>query len=536
MNAAVDLSTLLQNIFAASSNQASNLFLPFCVIELKADPWNIDALDMGDLSNIDTTLPSKLCNAVSSGSIASPAMATMQLSKIEFTGLSNAVMQQPTVTGSNASINVAFGGATVPPGLTSPTALQLSGLFSIALSCCPSSDGSTCSSSAQGKTITGNFTILLENSSALFGLSFASDLTTTVNSVALTTTVKSAIFKVDPPLSVSINGILSSAFATSSGTKAIQNCLQSAFSPAILTHMGAVFTPIVQTTGTPTILSFIANSLSKIANKPGNEYYLPQQLKNASNPKIEPYTIDGTWNIPDASSFYPAAGMTICGAIGTQANPPQNEISTPNSPVPININQVVISGASNAYAFPILVANNTLSALAVFGQVSTWSPSNIAINGNFDITVNCCVTQDFKTCSSASTSNKGNGTFSASIKDCSIAATIVISADPSGKNLKATVPKLELLCDNNIIDPKNVEFTISISGVAGADVWNKQAEKIFNSPEGTLAIINNINEQFQSSSVRDQIGQIITNAINSLVGDQREALIEQIINTQTIIL
>lgn len=527
----MDINTLLQEIYQASSNDKSNLFLPICVVELRGDPWNIGSLNMGDLATIDANLPSKICNAVSANNIASPSTATMTLSAIKFAGLSNAVMDQPTVSGNDATIKVNFGKATIPKGLTAPSALNISGNFAIDISCCPSSDGKTCSSPSQKSPVTGQFAITLANSSAEFALTISSDFsTTTINSIGFSSDVDNASFEVTPPLSPSINALLNTAFGTSAGQTAIVNCIKSAFTNSVLTSLGQTLSPIVSTTANPTILSFIANSLSGIANKPGNQYYLPDQLKDATNPTIEPYDIDGTWNIPDASSFYPSAGMTICSAIGTQASPPQTDISTPSSAVPIDISKVVINGASNAFAFPILVSHNTLSALAVFGQVSGWSPPNISIDGDFVLTVSCCESKDFKTCSGPSSKSQGQGTFNANIKNCSIVATIDITT--KGTDLVATVSELEMFCDPNLIDPTNVVFTIDIHGIPDSDVWSKQAAKIFNSSSGTGAIINNINEQFKGKGVREQLSTIITNAINSLVGEEREELLMQINQTQ----
>jgi hypothetical protein len=513
----MDLPTFIQTVYQASSDPTSSLFLPVAILEQpqSIDPWSISSLNMGDLAAIDPSLPGKLCNAITGGSIASPASAVMQLTNVQISGLSNAVLSQPTVNGTSVSCNIVFGGATLPPGLSKQTSVQVSASFTINVSCCASSDGSTCSSSPQGQAITGTLQTVFQSAGMALVMNVASDYTTTANSIAFNAAGSTSSFTVTPPQSVAISVLLNTAFQSGPGLQAMLACINTAFTASsTLAGFGTTLTPILQTVANPTLIAWLAGQLSKAANDPSSSFYLPKQIKSTSNPVLDPYIVSGSWNLGDVSTYFAGAGDNICTSIGgTQG---QNEICVPQSAVTLVLSDIVLTGISNAFAAPLLTVDNNIEALATFGQVTSWTPATLVINGSFVLTVSCCTTQDFQTCSGPPQQSVGTGTFSATITDSAVTANIAITA--SATQMQGTVSALKFLCDPNLISSTNVVFVINITSVPAGQtaVWDAQAEKLFNSPSATAAIIAQINAQMNEASVLSQISEIITNALNSL--------------------
>ncbi|MEI9918538.1 MAG: hypothetical protein WDO14_07025 [Bacteroidota bacterium] len=519
----MDVSKLVQDIYTESTDIRSSYFLPVAILDQPqgADPWQIPALTIGDLASIDPTLPANICNTISGGKGTSPSSAIMKLSDVKIAGLSNAVMAQPTINGSTVNVNITFGGASMPPGISSISNVQVSAQFTINLPC-----------SGGPQTVTGTLQTTLTNSNAAFVLTIGADCSAVVNSIAFTASASKTYFVINPT-NGAIGSLLNTAFGTPPGQSVFMACIGGIFSsPASLTTLGSILTPILQTAGNQTILSFVVSQLSNDANDPTKPVFLPQKIKGASSPVLDPYIVNDQWPLGDVSGFYPSAGMTICGSIG--ATQGLSEISTPGSAVDLTLSGIQIAGASNAFVYPLLVAGNDINALAVFGQVNNWTPAKLVVSGNFSISVSCCQTLDFQYCSSPSTPYVGTGTFSATFAKAGLTANILVSVQgvsPKDQKLVATVTSIEFLCDPNILDENNLVFDVNITSIpAGQSAqWDAMVEKLFNSPEGATAIVGQIKAQMNQSTVLGQISAIVTNALSDLLQTtDKQKLFEQV--------
>jgi hypothetical protein len=528
---AQSLSDFIQSLYQAAINSASSVYLPTVLLEqtLPADPLAVGSASLGDLAAIDPALPSNLCAALTQGTIASPASAQMQLSRLQLSGIAYALPDQPTVTGQQVSAVFNFNVAPAIPGLPKPQLPQLAGNFSIALSCCPSSDGNSCSGASQPQTISGTMSTTFAGASATVTLTVSPDFpsagfTVTIDSIAFAAqSLATTIQVTSPDQSGQLGAALNAAFrSVAANTAILQQFNAGLAQPSVLTSLSSVFTAAFQNLQNPSVLSFVISMLYRAAINPASSAYLPTVISEASNPALEPYSVQGPWSFGDVSSFDPQAGETICGGISTLQT---SDIATPGSPVLLTLLDVQLAGLSNALPQPLLAINDEVAGMVVFGQVAGW-PHQLVISGHFSLQVSCCPTQDFQTCSGPSQNYTGTGTFSAAIGAASAAIDITVSAD-NNNNLFATVNKIYFRTDPDIINPDNIQFTIAITSIpAGQQAdWNQMAETLFNAPQAAGAIVANIQQQMNLPSVLAKLSALITQALQNTGAGERAATV-----------
>src|SRR5579859_6848640 len=409
------LADFIHDLYVGSIDPTTSYFLPSVLLEqtLPAEPLEIGGGDWGDLAPMSATLPSQLCAAITPNSIAAPGtQATMSMTDMQIVGTSNVLpAAQPTVTGTTVAARFAFGGVTsLPPGITVPPYLAIQGTFKISLSCCPSSDGKTCSGSAGDQPITGTFAVGLVGALLSMMLSVDSSFAVRTSSLSLTTTQVRFAFQTDSPLSAAgpINTLLQNAFNAGAGQKTLSMINDRLGAPATLKALDGVLTPAFQSLSNPPLLALVASVLYRYAIDPKSSYYLPTSIKNATNPVLDPYDAGG-WTMDDVGQWYPAAGGTICGSIGATDN--KYEIQTPGTPVKLDLATIKVSGTSNLLPVPMLTVNNTVYGMVACNAVKDW-PKTLTVSGDFQLTVTCCESKRGTSgCIAPSASSTGSGTF-----------------------------------------------------------------------------------------------------------------------------
>jgi hypothetical protein len=515
---ALTLAAFIQELYQGATDPTSGIYLPVVLLEQVApvDPLGpVDAV-LGDLGALDPGLPSELCAAVSSGTIAQPPTAVMSVSGLELIGLGYSLPAQPTVSGQQVSVAIELAAAPAVNGMPPPQPLQFAGAFSIALSCCPSADGKTCSGATQPTPVTGTVTVTFTGATAAFTLTFASDFSVVVDSIVFAAQGVTTAFQVATPTDQgpALSSLLNTALATPAANAAIIAAVNMALSRRpLLATLGSALTPVSQSLAYPSLLSFIVSKLYKAAIDPSSAEYMPKVISSASKPTLEPYSVQGGWNLGDVSGDFPSAGYIICAGMSTME---QSDIATPNSPVLLDLTNIQIAGMSNALPLPMLTVGDTIEAMAVIGQVAGW-PHQFTITGDFMLQVSCCPTEDFATCSGPSQVYVGSGTFSGVFTAAAVAASITLSA-PDNK-LLATVNGLNLRTDPNAINPQNLNITVDITSIPAGDrcKWNKQTENLFNSPQAAAALVGNIQQQMNGAGVLQALSGLVTTAINNLL-------------------
>ncbi|HET7505708.1 MAG TPA: hypothetical protein VFK02_32030 [Kofleriaceae bacterium] len=516
------LSTFITQLYTGAIDPTTSYFLPTIILEqaLPLEPLAIGDHAWGDLTTVSATLPSRLCAAITPGSIGSPGTtATLAFTAMQIVGLSNVVPGQPTVSGPQVSATFSFGGVTsLPPGLTVPPSLQIQGSFAIVLSCCTSNDGTTCAGQPTPQPITGTFAVGFVGAALSLGMTVDPSFAVTVTALSLAASPIKVAFQTQEPLlyAGAINTLLQGAFNTTSVGAAILEAVNSQLgAAATLAALGGVLTPAFQSLSNPPLLAFVVSELYQSATSPKGSFYLPTRISNASNPTLEPYAAGG-WDLADVSTWYPAVGGTICGSIGATNN--ELEIAVPGSTVPLTLTNITIAGTSNLLPAPPLTVEDTIGAIVAFNSVTSW-PHTLTISGEFSLGVTCCVTdRQRQACTQPPDAPAlGTGTFSASFATATVSGSVGISV--ADHQLVATVDKLYFRTDPNVDDPQNIQFDIDITSISAGDraVWNNVAESVFSSSAAVTAIIGQIQQKLDEPDLLQTISTIITTAIQSLL-------------------
>jgi len=506
------LADFIQQLYAGAINPETSYFLPVLVMAQTTplEPLAVGDYDWGDLAQVSKTLPAALCKAISTGGTPSGTPhATMSLTAIRVVGLSNITPAQPTVSGTAVSVKMSFGAAAanLPPGITVPSKLLIRGMFTITLTGC----------AQQPQQITGLFTVTCEQAT----LDVALDVPATAGKFAVTVTgltfaagTMTFAFQANGAQSGPVNTALREAF--NEGAKApLQRIIQQRLAaPGLLANLGTSLTTAFNSLADPSLLAFAISMLYKQSVKPTGSYYMPTAIKKATNPVLEPFAAGG-WLVPDVGQWYPDAGTTICSSIGATIN--VDEIQTPDTLVPLNLDGIAIAGTSNLSARPPLTIGNSIYGIVACNSVPGW-PLTLNFSGTFGLKVTCCQTENGKTCSKAPEGSTGAGTFKASIAAATVSVLVAISVSKDGK-LVATADSIYFRCDPNADNTKNVQIDIKITSIPGGQqkVWNDIAMEVFNSPQATAAMVGQIQAKMNGQAVRDRLSQVATDAIQSVL-------------------
>lgn len=520
------LAEFIRDLYAGAVDPATSYFLPSVILEqtLPADPLEIGGAEWGDLAPLSAALPSQLCSAITPKSICAPGtQATMSLTGMQIMGMSNVLPSaQPTVSGTRVAATFAFGGVSkLPPGITVPPYLAVQGTFKIALSCCPSSDGHACSGPPASQPITGTFAVGLVGGVLSMALDVDSSFAVKASSLSLTATQLRFAFQTGSPLIAAgpINTLLQNAFNAGASQRALAMINERLGGTAALTALGRVLTPAFQSLSSPPLLALVASVLYRNAVDPKSSWYLPTTISQAANPVLDPYDAGG-WGMDDVGQWYPAAGATICGSIGASEN--KYEIQTPNTPVKLDLANIKISGTSNLLPVPMLTVNNTVFGMVACNAVKDW-PKTLTVSGNFALTVSCCEgKRGTPGCIGDSSTSTGSGTFAARFATATVAVSVTVTA--SGDKLVATVDAVYFRCDPNVNNPNNITFDIDITSIPAGkrEDWNNMVAGIFNSPQATSAIVDQVRTRLNRDQVRARLSEIVTAAIQKILGDDAE--------------
>ena len=521
----IALPAFVEQLYQGAISAGSSIYLPTLLLEqtLPVDPLGLDSASFGDLGTLNAGLPSQLCAAVAKGTIAQPGTAVLGLSQLVLSGLAYSLPSAPpTVNGQQVTATFSLASAPAVKGLPAPQPLNLAGAFNIALSCCPSSDGTTCSGANQPTPINGTATARFTGATVTVTLTFAGDFSVVVNRIVFAAQGTTSRFAVTTPQQQgpALSGLLNAAFTASAANTMIVSAINASLAqPNVLSTLGQALTPYFQSLYDPSILSFVASLLYKAAINPSSSAYLPKVISSATNPTLEPYTVSGDWNLGNVESSVPGAANIICGGISTAH---QSEIATPNSEVTLDLTNIKIAGISNAQPLPMLAVNTSVEAMAIIGQVADW-PHKFVISGDFSLQVYCCPTVNFSTCSGPSNQYTGSGTFSGAIAAAAIGALMTLSTD--GNELVATMNSLYLRTDPNAINPQNFLITVDITSIPAGNrsYWNQQAENLFNSPQAADAIADKIQYQINQPRVLNTLSDVITEALQGILTSAQRA-------------
>ncbi|MCR9255494.1 MAG: hypothetical protein NXI16_05300 [Alphaproteobacteria bacterium] len=508
------LSDVIDTIVTKGNDETSALFYPVLVLAQPLpvlDPLAVSGtVDFGDLSQISGTLAQTLCTDMGGGTATS---ATMTLTNVSVSGLANGVLGNQSVSGNDVSMTVTLGGASVPTGLVleQPT---ITGSFSIAIDC------------GKAETISGTFTMGLGG--AVLTLKATVDGSYNVSVTSLTCAVGSLTTHTftleqpaDPTAQVKIANDLGSALAANPGvfSTVINKCLAQS---SVTSALNKGLTAYVQSVAKPSLLSFTVSLLYKMATNASSDYYMPTVIKNASDPTLEPYTTtNSSWSIGSIGDFASSAVSSICGA---SAPGSESWIGTPGAPAPLTLENIVISGLSNALPQPLMVIGDNVTGLAIVGQVPSWQ-YQFELSGTFTLKLSCCPTTNFQTCSGASQPQTGTGTFTATIKAAALGAFIAIGTD-SHDNLTGTVKGLRIQSDPNVTDAKNIVFKVDATSIPkdkGRDSWNEYIDNTLNTTQATTVVLQRLQAEINSQSILDQLSKIVTKALANVLAEQAAA-------------
>jgi hypothetical protein len=523
--ALTSLADFIQNLYTGAIDPTTSYFLPSVILEQPkpAEPLAIGDGTWGSLAQLSADLPTKLCAAITPGSICQPGTtATMTMTGMQIVGLSNVLPTQPTVSGTTVTAGFAFGGVTnLPPGITVPPYLAIQGTFQITLSCCTSGDGKTCSGSPAPQPITGTFAVGLVGAVLSTTLNVDSSFAVTCNALSLTAAELRFAFQVQSPLIAAgpINTALQYAFTAGGGPTTLAMINQRLSDQATRTALSAILTPAFQSLSNPPLLAFLASIMYRNAVDPTSSWYLPTAISKATGPVLDPYD-GGSWDMPDVGQWYPAAGATVCASIGASDN--KYEIQTPGTAVPLDLTNITITGTSNMLPVPMLTVGNTVFGMVACNSVRQW-PKTLTISGDFELRLSCCVsTRGAQGCTGPSAPSQGSGTFTARIATASAGVSVTVST--VGDKLVGTVDALYFRCDPNVNNPSNITFDIDITSISGGDRkdWNNMAAGIFNSPQATAAVVEQFRARLNSPQVLAHLSEIVTKAIQQILTEEAE--------------
>jgi hypothetical protein len=520
------LDDFISQLYAGAIDPTTSYFLPTVVLSqtLPADPLVVADADWGDLAQVAPDLPTRLCAAITAKSICAPAtQATMSLTGLQIVGLSNVLpVAEPTVNGRRVDARFAFGTvATLPPAVTVPPQLEVQGTFQVTLTCCSSSDTRTCSGTPAPQPITGTFAVALAGAELSMTLDVDSDFTVTASALSLTARQVLFAFRTASPLLAAgpINSLLKTAFNAQGSQRALTLINGRLAASATLTALSRVLTPAFKSLSSPPLLALVISMLYKNAINPNSSWYLPTKISEATSPVLDPYAAGG-WVMPDVGQWYPAAGATICAGIGSSGG--TSEIQTPDTAVPLSLSSITISGSSNMLPVPLLTVDDTVSGLIACNAVEEALPK-LTVSGDFSLEVACCPSKPpAPTCTGPSGPNVGEGTFTAAFATASVSTAIEVST--SDDELIATVTAVYFRSDPNVDNTANITFGIDITTIPAGnrDVWNSMAAGIFNSPQATSAIVDQIRERLNSDEVRAELSEIVTAAMQQILADDAE--------------
>jgi hypothetical protein len=517
------LAEFMQQLYTGAIDPTTALFLPTVILSRATplEPLAIDDYQWGDLAAVSSTLPADLCRAV--GGTGGPGThATLTLRQMRIVGLSNVLPDPPTVTGSAVSWRLQFGqAAALPPGVTVPPQLLIQGAFAVTLTGCGAQDGQ----------VTGTFSVGFGGAAAEAKLNVAvkdvssteQDYTVTATGLSFTAGRVLFAFQADGAHGGTVNPLLRAAFNAHAGDTLLALIKDRLTAPATLTALGHTLTDSFTGIGNPNIIAFVAAILYKQAVSPAGSYYLPNEIKQATNPILEPFSAGG-WDMTDIGPWYADAGQTICGAIGSETG--DIEIQTPGTPVPVSLSSIEVAGTSNLLPLPLLVIGDKIWGMVTCNAVAGW-PARLTVSGNFKLTVTCCPDENNTgICSGPSAASTGSGTFTATIDHATVSVEVTISStgtEPHSK-LIATADRIYFRCDPNTAGQQNIVIDIEITSVPAGErqAWNAVAKNVFNSPPATTAIVEQIRTRLDQAAVRDKLSAIATTAIQHYLPDNEQ--------------
>ncbi|WP_160139805.1 hypothetical protein [Chryseobacterium sp. c4a] len=275
------------------------------------------------------------------------------------------------------------------------------------------------------------------------------------------------------------------------------------------------------------LLEAILNLLQKKMRDSSSNYYLPDLLKQLDNPNINPYVVDGDWDLDNLSgdSITTGANQICLQATPDQYYPAQGISS---SPPQIVLSSIQVAGLINVLPEkpnvidPDSDAPKVSVVLDFCTILNSGLPTTITVNGNFTLSQSCCIpNRGSQVCDSSSSKfgTDGEGTFSAVISPAGQNNQLTMNCD----SVITVQPDSSFLVTVNsmiVAIPKTaltISVTINSAGKGDKKTYEKLAEEALNSDGAKTQILAQLQEQLSSDTARNQIGTMITNQLNSIL-------------------
>lgn len=277
---------------------------------------------------------------------------------------------------------------------------------------------------------------------------------------------------------------------------------------------------------------------------PTSEYYLPQLIKNQSNPTYDPYVVDSSWTVPKSPALR-SVGSSICEATlpddskyprGIAAAAPDLTLAGPSViPFPGAIDFEIVGLSNVTPAKPVVQSCDadgqyceTANATAALSEITDWPSSDgLTIRGSYHIHQPCCESDaSGDACKGSSWPEEGYGTFALTFKqsNASIAATAYTDDDGF---LQVTVDELGFSADTS---SSNVSAEVTIATITDpkvAKMWEAIANKVVSDSETVNTILQNVQRVLQSENTRSDFQKLINRNLKKLQDSPRfEALLE----------
>lgn len=272
-------------------------------------------------------------------------------------------------------------------------------------------------------------------------------------------------------------------------------------------------------------LEGLLNLLHQKMNDPSSKTYLPTIVQSLTNPSINPYVVNDSWNLGElgGDSIVTGANQICLQATPDNYYPLQGiYASLPQ----ITLSSIKIVGLINVLPeSPTVTDPNSddpkVSIVLDFCTVTGTSlPTNITVNGNFTLNQSCCIPgRGSQTCdpSSPKFSTDGDGIFTAQLSPTSttslkMTCNSVITVQPDSSFL-VTVTSIDV---NIPVDALNISVQINTVGKGDKETYEKLAEEALNSNGAKTQILNQMQKEASGDTALNEIGKMITNQLNNI--------------------
>lgn len=252
------------------------------------------------------------------------------------------------------------------------------------------------------------------------------------------------------------------------------------------------------------ILKFFLQKMKGYMNDPSSKLYLPKLIQNQTDPRYEPYTLHGAWQLPD-SAVLTKVTEAIC--IGTMSKTcldsaatasPNLRLSDPGGmpfadPWPFRI-----AGLSNLTIGDIRMdGGETFTASAFVGGIAELP--FLTVSGNFVLSQSCRCVDDGDRWTAM-----GYGTFSYGIKAVTATLTAtayVATSGPNANYLAVRVDKLGVTADTA---SDKLVVSVSVKTFSGADeeMWGSTIHDVLVSKTMADTIVRKVSEKLDEPGTR----------------------------------